>query len=131
MSLKLYTQQVGDHTFAFGNLALRRFTEAMNCAPTIGHVHSAFQGATQIGALIEMIRAGVGQAAGKLITEYEAAAIADNLDDQQQNDLLTLFFSSIVGQPFEEYLSELQKAIEAAEKEGQEASQTVEESPKS
>ena len=115
MAVKLFTKKVGDRTFAFGNLALRRFTEALGCAPTIQSVHAAFQGSTQIGAVIEMIKAGAEHGGEELITEHEAAKIADGLTDKQQADLLETFFSSIVGEPFEGYLKKLQKALDATE----------------
>ncbi|MBO0947521.1 hypothetical protein [Fibrella forsythiae] len=135
MAIKVFTTKIGGRNFAFGNLALRRFTEALGCAPNIVSVHAAFKGSTQIGAVIEMIKGGAEQGNDDLLTDREAGDIMDTLSEEQQVKLMETFLSSIVGEPFQEYLDKLKAELEkiqqneAAEVKPEEEPKNVEASP--
>lgn len=124
--MQVFSVTINKRVYTFGNLALRRFTEALGCGPTIQAVYAAFQGATQIGAGIEMIKGGVEQASGEMLNDRDAGAIMDKLTDDQQAKLITTFLSSLVGEDFEAYLKKIEAELKAADDNDEaEAGQTI------
>ena len=117
------TVKTGKETLTFGVYALRYFTERMGCSPSWYAVHQAFDGAMLLKAKTEMVRAGLEETAAEAtgtavrIDDYAASKVLQAMKPEDQEAAQKAFYSSILGQDYDEWFKDLEKQVTALEKE--------------